>query len=139
MLCAARAHSCVTHATGQQHLREVKRSPQAIGDPPVGFCGGLQPKQCRYYPRASSALPTAALVFAITATTTLATTFPTTALAASLATALAATLTLAAATATASTSRATAVAAATEHSAHPNVVARGVRQRLPRSDLPEVA
>ena len=42
----------------------------------------------------------------------------------------------AAAAATASTSRAT---AATEQSAHPNFVARGVRQRLPRSDVSEVA
>ena len=42
----------------------------------------------------------------------------------------------AAAAATASTSR---VTAATEQSAHPNFVARGVRQRLPRSDVSEVA
>ena len=48
----------------------------------------------------------------------------------------AATAAAAAATAAAATTRAT---AATEPSAHPNVVARGVRQRLPRSDVSEVA
>ena len=64
MLCAARAHSCVTHATGQQHLPDVKRSPQAIGDPPVGFSGRSKRKQRRYHPRASSAITTAALAAA---------------------------------------------------------------------------
>ena len=45
----------------------------------------------------------------------------------------------AAATAAAATASTSCAAATTEQSAHPDFVARGVRQRLPRSDVSEVA